>query len=256
MRAEDIDDWRCWPQVVVRGSGFPADGVLRLADEPLARKADSLVTADRASEAWLAFREEFCESTVRLAIELQAIASKDDFRRAVAWQNHRLIDGTIRSFLQWDPAKDTRSFRHRQREELIASYWQRYCVKNDTIGFFGPSGWGKLGDCARTRFVPGERMLRSSEVFFEAWAIDRLAEVIQEIPGMQEWLMPRRLSFIKLDGNALVEPTGRRVLSPEYAGVLRSCDGTTRAHDIAIRSELDLPVVLEILQDLNGRHWI
>jgi len=38
--------------------------------------------------------------------------------------------------------------------------------------------------------------------------------------------------------------------------VLRSCDGTTRTHDIAIRAHLDLPAVLEILQVLQGRHWI
>jgi len=74
---------------------------------------------------------------------------------------------------------------------------------------------------------------------------------------MREWLMPRRLSFIKLDGDALVEPARRRVmLAPEHAGVLRCCDGTTRAHDIAIRAHLDLPVVLEILQVLQGRRWI
>jgi hypothetical protein len=257
MQREDMDDWRWWRQVLVRGSGFPANGVLRLANEELARKADSLVNADRGSEVWRAFREEFGEAAVHLAIELQSVASRDDFLRAVTWQNHRLIDSAIRPFLRWDPAKDNRNFRHRQREELIASYWQRYCVKNDTIGFFGPSGWGKLGDCARTRFAPGERMLRSSEVFFEAWAIDRLAGVIEEIPHTHEWLMPRRLSFIKLDGNALVEPDGRRVmLSPEYAGVLRSCDGTMRAHNIAIRANLGPPVVLEILQDLQRRHWI
>ena len=201
MQTEDMDDWRWWRQVLVRGSGFPANGVLRLANEGLAHKADSLVNADRGSEAWRAFCEEFCEATVDLAIELQSIASQDDFLRAVTWQNHRLMDGAIRPFLRWDPAKDKRHSKHRQREELIANYWQRYCVKNDTIGFFGPSGWGKLGDCVRTRFAPGERMLRSSEVFFEAWAIDRLAEAIEEIPGMREWLMPRRLSFIKLDGD-------------------------------------------------------
>jgi hypothetical protein len=257
MQREDMDDWRWWRQVLVRGSGFPANGVLRLANEELARKADSLVNADPGSEVWRAFREEFCEAAVRLATELQSIASQDDFLRAVTWQNHRLIDSAIRPFLRWDPAMDKRNFRHRQREELIANYWQRYCVKNDTIGFFGPSGWGRLRDCVRTRFAPGERMLRSSEVFFEAWAIDRLAGVIEEIPHMHEWLMPRRLSFIKLDGDELVEASGRRaMLSPEYVGVLRSCDGTMRAHDIAIRANLGLPVVREILQDLQGRHWI
>src|SRR5262249_54126912 len=31
---------------------------------------------------------------------------------------------------------------------------------------------------------------------------------------------------------------------------------TTRTHDIAIRANLDLPVVLEILQVLQRRHWI
>ena len=41
---------------------------------------------------WRAFREEFCEATVDLAIELQSIASQDDFLRAVTWQNHRLMD--------------------------------------------------------------------------------------------------------------------------------------------------------------------
>jgi len=257
MQAEGMDDWRWWRQVLVRGPGFPANGVLRLASEELARKADSLANADRESEAWQAFREEFCETAVDLVTELQSIASQDDFLRAVTWQNHRLMDQAIRPFLRWDPATGKRNFRHRQREELIASYWQRYCVKNDTIGFFGPSGWGKLGDCVRTRFAPGKRVLRSSEVFFEAWAIDRLAEVIEEIPRMREWLMPRRLSFIKLDGNALVQPAGRRVmLSPEYVAVLRSCNGTTRTHDIAIRANLDLPVVLEILQVLQRQHWI
>jgi len=252
-----MDDWRWWRQVLVRGAGFPADGVLRLADEGLAVKADSLVDADRGSEAWRAFGEEFAEACVRLAVELQSIASRDDFLRAVAWQNHPLMDRAIRPFLRWDPATDNRTKPHRQKEQLIASYWQRYCVKNDTIGFFGPSGWGTLGDCARTRFAPGDRVIRSSAVFFEVWTIDRLAEVIEEIPGMREWLMPRRLSFIRLDGTALVEPAGRRVmLCAEHAGVLRWCDGTTRAHDIALRANLDLPVVLEILQHLQERRWI
>ena len=257
MPPEGADDWRWWRQVVVRGAGFPAGGVLRLANEGLARKADALENADRGSEMWRAFREEFGEAIVDLSVELQSIASQDDFLRAVTWQNHRLMDQSIRSFLRWDPAKDTRRRAHRRREELIASYWQRYCVKNDTIGFFGPSGWAKLGDCERTRFAPGEQMLRGSEVFFEVWAIDRLAEAIEEIPGMREWLVPRRLSFIKLDGNALGGPGGGRVLlSPEDAGVLRACDGATRTHEIALRAHLDLPVVLEILRVLQGRRWI
>ena len=36
MQTEEMDDWRWWRQIVVRGSGFPADGVLCLANEELA----------------------------------------------------------------------------------------------------------------------------------------------------------------------------------------------------------------------------
>src|ERR1700731_4419837 len=96
MQTADMDDWRWWRQVLVRGSGFPANGVLRLADEGLARKADSLANADRGSQARRAFREGFREAPVHPAAELQSIAAQDDFLRAVTWQNHRLTDGTIR----------------------------------------------------------------------------------------------------------------------------------------------------------------
>jgi hypothetical protein len=32
----------------------------------------------------------------------------------------------------------------RRREAIVASYWQRYSAKNDTIGFFGPLTWGRI----------------------------------------------------------------------------------------------------------------
>ena len=80
MPAEDTDDWRWWRQVLVRGSGFPARGVLRLASEELAHKADSLVNADRRSEVWRAFCEEFHETTVDLAVELQILGYYEHLR--------------------------------------------------------------------------------------------------------------------------------------------------------------------------------
>ncbi|MGW4213436.1 lantibiotic dehydratase [Lentzea sp. NPDC004789] len=256
MRTEEMDDWRWWKQVLVRGSGFPADGVLLLADEELARRADALA-GEENPQPWQDFRAEFDRACTVLSTRLQSIAERDDFLRAVTWQNHRLVDGAIRPFLRWDAATDNRHSKHRQREELIANYWQRYCVKNDTIGFFGPSGWGVLHDGDTTRCQPGKRLLRSSDVFFEAWAVDRLAEAIEELPSMNTWLMPRRLSFVRMDGDEVVPPIGPRVrLSPEQARVLRLCDGKTRAHDFTDSAGLDLEAVLSILDMLRRRRWI
>jgi hypothetical protein len=31
---------------------------------------------------------------------------------------------------------------------VIANYLQRYCLKNDTIGFYGPVGWADAGSGA------------------------------------------------------------------------------------------------------------
>ncbi len=74
---------------------------------------------------------------------LQDIARTPAFREALAWQNRPLLDSGIAPFLRWNPDTDKRSSMPRQREELVAHYWQRFCVKNDTIGFFGPVGWGR-----------------------------------------------------------------------------------------------------------------
>ena len=43
-----------------------------------------------------------------------------------------------------EPAK--RNSQQRQHEALVASYLQRYCAKNDSIGFFGPVGWSQIDD--------------------------------------------------------------------------------------------------------------
>jgi hypothetical protein len=60
------------------------------------------------------------------------------FREALTWQNRGAL-ATAADGLLKDGVKPSR---RRQREEVVARYWQRYCSKNDTIGFFGPLGWG------------------------------------------------------------------------------------------------------------------
>lgn len=59
--------------------------------------------------------------------------------------------------------------------DITASYWQRYCSKNDTIGYFGPLAWGSFsedGDAIslRTGDLEHERV-----VHFETWAIEAIA---------------------------------------------------------------------------------
>ena len=256
MQTADMDDWRWWRQVLVRGSGFPASGVLRLADEGLARKADSPGERRPGIAGVAAFREEFGAATVQMAAEMQAIAAQDDFLRAVTWQNHRLTDGATalscggirpRTQALQAPAGG------RTDRQLLAAVLRQERHDRLLRAF-------RVGQAGRRRADPvraGERMLRSTEVFFEAWAIDRLAKAIEEIPGMHEWLMPRRLSFIKLDGDALVEPAGRRVTLPR--SMRACCARVTERRELTTSQSAQIStclMVLEILQVLQERHWI
>ncbi|MER6693818.1 lantibiotic dehydratase, partial [Streptomyces minutiscleroticus] len=135
--------WRLWTHFALRGPGFPAAGVLRLAPQGLAAAADKFAPGEVPAGAdWEAFEEAFSAAAVRTARDLQEIAASAPFRAAVAWQNRAVLRTGIKPFLDWTPAAGSRTSMPRQREELVAHYWQRFCVKNDTIGFFGPVGWG------------------------------------------------------------------------------------------------------------------
>src|SRR5205085_84330 len=144
---------------------------------------------------------------------------------AILWQNRQVSHTAIRWFLSRQP--DASPSRRRQTEELIAQYVQRYCVKNDTIGFFGPLGWARLiddGEALSAR--PGPGLLASRGVFFEQWSMDVLAETLAKERQLQPWLAPRRLPYVHVDGRTLYLTSREPVaLSSGQAALLRACDG-------------------------------
>ncbi|MGW3959554.1 lantibiotic dehydratase [Amycolatopsis sp. NPDC005003] len=228
-------DWAFWRPVALRAPGFPADAGL-LASPGLVAEADAVESGDKQSLK--AFRAAFDADGDRIAARLVALIDDPRFRRALAWQNHRIFETALepmRRNLTADPVR--RHSKQRQREDLIASYWHRYCLKNDTIGFFGPVGWGAFdGDAAETRLRPGRDLTSSSDVFFEAWAIDLLTEKIGATPGMASWVAPRKVPFVRLDGTQVVGPSRRPMTLTEVeAEVLRSSTGLEPARAIAAR---------------------
>ncbi|MDQ2814645.1 MAG: lantibiotic dehydratase family protein, partial [Actinomycetota bacterium] len=140
--------WSVWRDVCVRSAGFPADMVLAICDEPLAHSADltsadltsadltsaDLTSADPAGR--VAYDQAFADAASRLSRAVAAVEAHPLFQEAVTWQNpvlaQRLRDAGVGT---------SRRSHDRKRELVIANYLQRYCLKNDTIGFFGPVGW-------------------------------------------------------------------------------------------------------------------
>lgn len=254
--------WALWSEVAVRSSGFPAADALRLNSPELARQADSLLDQGRDRAGWTAFQQAFAAGAAALEKEIQTIAGSARFQCALAWQNHHALRRAVLPLLDRQPGADQRTRRHRRDEELVASYWQRYCLKNDTIGFFGPVGWGRLTAGAPTSFRPAAALVDDREVYFESWAVDRLAAVLAEEPGMGEWVPPRRMPYVRVEGTTVFLP-GRRgkVVLPEVAEALRRCDGTLPGSDVATALCAEGWVetrdeALDVLAGLQKKRWI
>ncbi|MET7288429.1 lantibiotic dehydratase [Streptomyces sp. NPDC005573] len=249
--------WRLWEQFALRGPGFPADGVLRLAPAGLAEAADKF-TADEPLDGprWAEFAALVADAAVENAHTLQDIARTPAFREAVAWQNRPVLTSGIAPFLRWTPSADSRSSMPRQREELVAHYWQRFCVKNDTIGFFGPVGWGRWDrDTTGATVDTGSGLIADSTVYWASWGIDALAKTLDADPELREWTAPRRVPFVVLDGDTVRVPGRRPVtVSAEAAAVLARCDGVRAARRIA--AELPGTDVPAVLDDLIARRWV
>jgi hypothetical protein len=136
--------WRLWRDFAVRSAGFPVSGL------------DVFGAGDESAR-------------------IQEIAADPRFLEAVTWQNPAAVDHAVVKVAAGRTSKPSRA---RQREELVASYWQRYCAKNDTIGFFGPLAWGRFVNNGPPLRVRSGALVRDRAVHFEAWAVQSLAEAL------------------------------------------------------------------------------
>jgi len=188
-----------------------------------------------------AFEKQFASATGIVSEAIRNIAEDPLFREAVAWQNRSLLRGGIDSLLRHHSTNGSRDSKQRENEEAVASYWQRYCVKNDTIGFFGPVGWARLVDEAgafETR--PGKELLAARTVYFEQWGIDALTALINKDTSAAAWALPRRLPAVRLEGDTLHVAFRRPMRLPaKQVAVLRACDGTRTAAEVAAQVRRD-----------------
>jgi hypothetical protein len=137
-------EWALWRDIAVRTAGFPVSGldIFGAQDEQAA---------------------------------LRTVARNPLFQTAVTWQNRAAMHNAVNKIATGAPAPGSAQ---RRREAVVASYWQRYCAKNDTIGFFGPLAWGRAADDGPALRVSCRRLVSESTMHFEAWTIQALAEAL------------------------------------------------------------------------------
>ena len=202
------------------------------AFEPL----QAFATAQQSvTEARARYKETFRTSTREIAGRIRKMCVDPLFRQAVLLQNRNALNHVIESFSHENDGPRTGS-KTRQHEELIANYLQRYCLKNDTVGFFGPVGWARLEPNAEgLTCKPGPNLVSTSSIYFENWGIEALADKLAENTRLLPWIAPRLLPFFRVEGNNLYLPGGNPTpIPPIYATLLNKCTGEKTARQIAL----------------------
>src|SRR5262245_45748592 len=181
----------------------------------------------------------------RARVSLRWSARDPLFREALAWQNRAALVTAVNRLL-FDPHEG--ASKTRQHEQLVLRYLQRYCTKNESIGFFGPIAFGSFSGARAIDLRPGVRFLRDRRVSFEWWPIDSLGRRL--IDAARPYLAPRRRPDIWLQRTRLHHSIDQVTeLGPERARVLAACTGDRSALSIG---ELEL---IEELADANLVFW-
>lgn len=192
-------------------------------------------TTARVPPAAEAFEQAYKTALEQTSLQICEVASDSRFQQAVIWQSRHAFHTAIGPLLRRSKEGGSRDSKQKQLEELIASYLQRYCVKNDTIGFFGPIGWARLtpeGEAITAR--PGPDLIANGSVHLEVWCMDVLAEALARNESLRIWYAPRRMSYVHLVGNVLHLPSKPPVKLPaQHAAVLHACDGQRSAKELA-----------------------
>ena len=150
-------DWALWRDFAVRSAGFPVSGL----------------------DAFGSDEEE----------RLREVAADRLFRDAVAWQNRPALVSQVEAIAQAVPQSPSK---RRRREALVANYWQRYCAKNDMIGFFGPLAWGRIRDDGPAVATRSGGLIAGREVHFETWCMEAVARCIDPAIRVPLRLRPER----------------------------------------------------------------
>jgi hypothetical protein len=150
------DDWLLWRDVALRSAGVPIDGL------------DAFGAGDEGPR-------------------LREVACDPAFREAMTWQNPAAVANALDRVAA---GAATTTGRARRREDVVASYWQRYCAKNDTIGFYGPLAWGRIEDApAPALHARSGGLIRERSVHLESWGVQTLARTLD--PELRVALGPR-----------------------------------------------------------------
>lgn len=203
--------------------------------------ADAVEAAAAALET---YRRAYATADAAWTEVARDIARDLDFRAAVAWQNETALAHLTRYFAR-APAGQVDG-EARQSRRLVARYLQRYCAKNEQIGFFGPCGWGLLD--TRAALVAGATVASELRPYFEYWAVAALADRAAALDP--DALAPRLSPDVRIDAQGLVLPDAVLPLDAAQRAFLAALDGRLSVAALIARDPSNAAAVRALIAQL------
>lgn len=239
-------------RALLRSTGFPAEGLALLDSDDVLSLIDSFLTGaiDRTR-----FEEEYAGCEESTARDLINLLEDDAVSRAIAWQNPT----AWRSFGSLSSTSEINASTRRKVRQL-ALYWQRYCSKAETIGYFGPFAWAEVDPKASAiEFTPSDHLIDRSHVAMEAWAAIEIGKALASRADLQWWMPPILSPAVDLNMETrTMTVAGRqpRRVREDEAHVLFLADGTRPAAQIAKSLGMGAERLRKILMTHERRHTV
>jgi hypothetical protein len=220
-------------QFILRMAGLPMEELARLRSVELAASAD-LALDSGGVEAHARLAAVYSRELERLRTNLWTLAGDTRFRQALLQSSPDLEQRSPQPGAPL-PARNSDCRHH---ENSWTRYAQRLAAKNDTIGSFGPSAWGRVDSAEpRAAVIALGDGVDQRRVYVERWVCEELAARIDALsPGGLPIEPAEDLVF---DGAAVLR-SGRPVtLSPAEREMLQRADGSqTALEPTAVASQL------------------
>lgn len=163
------------------------------------------------------------------------VALDERIAAAIAWQNEGVSRTWLLAYRRALRAGKDELGRRGLRELKLIHYAQRYCAKNETIGFFGPVSWALLGTADAAPVLRGSPLTtRAATVCVEVSLVRAVIEHCAAQDRLRPLLPLRRNPVASVIGSTMRMPPGREVaLSASQAAVWHEIDGTRGVRELA-----------------------
>jgi lantibiotic biosynthesis dehydratase-like protein len=166
------DEWGVVRQFVLRMAGFPFELLesLALSHSAQAARAGRIVSD-----------EEFALELEEARHRLWHIMQHNDFREALLLSNPACLERLEHYQSRGFPVAPNSN--ERRLERLFVTYLQRFCAKNESMSFFGPTAYGIFsGESDQMLTLTARGMVEERNVGLSQWALRELQKLLPQDP--------------------------------------------------------------------------